>query len=153
MDAIVITDLEGNVVGVNRGFESITGFSRDEVIGESYTKLVPPEDARKIFQKYREAYRSGRDIYSIEFEFLTKSGERRIAEGNVSLIRRDNKIIGFQGNFRDVTERRRMEERLKESERKYRELWENAEDILFIADLEGNLLEVNRAGRELFGYS
>ncbi|MBO8182745.1 MAG: PAS domain S-box protein [Archaeoglobus sp.] len=43
-------------------------------------------------------------------------------------------------------------ERAGEYERKYKELWESAEDILFLTDLEGNIIEVNRAGRELFGY-
>ncbi|MBO8181463.1 MAG: PAS domain S-box protein [Archaeoglobus sp.] len=153
LDAIVITDLEGNIVGVNRGFESITGFSRHEVIGENFTNFVPAKDAKKIFSCYHESFKTGKNIYTIEFEFFTRNGERRIAEGNVSLIKRNGRVIGFQGNFRDVTERKKVEEKLRESEKKYRELWENAGDCLFIIDLEGNFLEVNKAGRELLGYS
>ncbi len=113
LDAIIITDLEGKIIEVNSGFENITGYSRDEVKGRSYTEFVPKEYAEEIFERYNKALREDKNIHNIQFEFFTKKGEKRVAEGDVSLIKRNGKVVAFQGNFRDITERKTMEEELK----------------------------------------
>jgi|GEM_PF-3565969 len=126
LDAIVITNLNGEILKVNEGFERMTGFSREEVIGKHYSILLPENSAKIIFEKYNEAFRRGMDIYTLEFEFFTKSGEKRAAEGSVSLVRRRGEVVAFQGNFRDVTEKKAIEERLKESEELFRKLAERS---------------------------
>jgi len=54
--------------------------------------------------------------------------------------------------FRNITEKKRAEAQLKEALEQYRYLWENANDLMFIQDLKGNFLDVNRRALELFGY-
>ena len=87
----------------------------------------------------------------IEVVGLRKNGEEFPAEVSYYAWRSGDEIF-VTSIIRDITERKKMEEKLKESEKKYRQLWENAGDVLFVIDLEGNLLEANRTARELFGY-
>ncbi len=62
------------------------------------------------------------------------------------------RAIYFDGFAYDITERRRAERELKESEERYRGLFENANDIICTLDLGGNLTSVNRPGERIFGY-
>ncbi len=111
LDAIIITDLHGNFVEVNRAFEDITGYSREEIVGKNYASIVVDEYVDEVFKKYNEAYRLGKNVYGLEFEIITKRGERKFVEGNVTVLK--NGAVEFLGNFRDVTVRKKMEEKLK----------------------------------------
>jgi PAS domain S-box-containing protein len=114
LDAIIITDLKGNILEVNRGFEELSGYSREEVIGKNYREFVHQEYAEVIFESYNEAFREGKSVKGVEIEFHTKSGEKKIIEGNIGLIRKNGRVLAFLGNFRDVTEKKRIERTLYE---------------------------------------
>jgi len=97
------------------------------------------ERVRKIFLKpaCRGACRRRRN---------NRRGERKWGEATTRLIRDGDKIIGIQGIFRDITERMRLEKELKESEEKYRDLFENAKDAMYTQDLEGRIITMNMPG-------
>ena len=67
------------------------------------------------------------------------------------LIKDGNRIIEVHGICRDITEKRRLEQELKESEEKYRDLFENAQDAMYVLDNDVNFLKVNRIGIEMLG--
>jgi PAS domain S-box-containing protein len=115
LDVIAVTDLKGEFIDVNRAFEEVLGYTRDEVIGESFRKVVgSKENADFIFKKYNEAFKEGKDLYGLEAEIITKKGKRVFVEGNIRLIRENGKIVAFQGNFRDITDRKKLEKSLSE---------------------------------------
>jgi len=147
LDIIAITDLEGKFVEVNRTFEEVFGYRKEEVLGRNYAELLKldKEVAEKIFRDYNRAFREKRDLRGILFEVKGKDGKRIVVEGNVRLLWEGKRIVGFIGNFRDVTERIELEEKLRESEEKYRKIFENSPVSIALADENGVFIEANPA--------
>ena len=114
LDIIAVTNLKGEYLDVNKAFERILGFSKEEVIGRNYREFVGEEVADQIFQMYNKAFREKRDLYGLEAEITTKNGRRVVLEGNIRLIWEGDRIVAFQGNFRDITERKKLENSLEE---------------------------------------
>ncbi len=90
----------------------------------------------------------------MEYKSLRKDGSLRIAERSISLVRdKSGNPVGFRGIGRDITARKHTEERLKESEKKYREILESIEEGYYELDLAGNFIFVNSAMSNHLGYS
>jgi diguanylate cyclase (GGDEF)-like protein/PAS domain S-box-containing protein len=107
-----------------------------------------------LTRHYLELYRTGKRIQKYAFEIIRKDGTRGFSEISVALIRDDRgNPIGFRGISRDVTERRQMEERIRQSEERYRTIIEQIEDGYFETDLRGHLTFVNEAECRNLGYS
>ena len=84
-----------------------------------------------------------------EYPARTKDDAELWLGQNVQLIWEEKQIVGFQAVARDITERKRAEEVLKQSEQRFRELFENAPDAIFVEDFDGNVLDVNPAACRL----
>ena len=101
----------------------------------------------------REIERTGW-VRDSEIRCRRKDGTQFLGDRIAWGLRDDaGKIVGYQGVIRDVTEQRRAEFALRESEAKYRNLFENSHDAIAIGTPEGKLLEVNQAWIDLYGYS
>jgi len=112
LDMIVVTDLEGNFIEVNREFEMNSGYRREELIGRNFKEFFPEDEAEYIFKVYNKAFREKSPVYGIEFRFKTKYGVEKLVEGNIRPLIENNKVKGFIANFKDVSERKRLEEEL-----------------------------------------
>lgn len=147
LDIIVVTDLEGNCVEVNRAFEEAFGYTSAEVVGKNFAEVLRLERdlAEKIFESYNKALREKRDLKGLLFEVKRKDGRRIIVEGNIRLLWSRGRIVGFVGNYRDVTERIQLERKLKESEERYRKIFENSPTLIGIVDERGVFVEANPA--------
>jgi PAS domain S-box-containing protein len=140
---------------VSAHIEDMLGYTVDEWLSTPnfWLTVVHPDDraaaeatAGKIFANAG----SGRQ----EFRYLTKDGRTVWAESTYVVIREDDdQPVGLRGVTIDISERRRAEDALRESEERYRDLVENAYDIIYSHDLEGNYLSVNRAGELITGYT
>ena len=139
-DAIASVTLDGVIASWNAGAQRIFGYTESEAVGKSVTLLVPPErlDEEK---KILETLKADRRIDQFETVRVSKTGERIDVSMSISPIKDSaDKIVGFSGISRNITERKRAEERLRE----YEKAVEGAEDIIGVVDREYRLVLANR---------
>jgi len=152
-DGIVWVDTTGKITLVNeRGFE-LTRFSRNDLIGKNFidVEALTQESKEKILESFMKRI-EGIDTPPYEVGLVTKNGEVLPFELSASPICEGDKIVGVQAVFRDLKERKRAEEILRESEEKYRKQFEETLDAIFLADAEtGIIIDCNRAASELVG--
>ncbi|WP_188175196.1 PAS domain-containing protein [Paenibacillus sedimenti] len=122
-DGIVIVDLEGKVIEVNKGFEELHGWTRDEVIGK-VLPMTPKEFKDDVFRLY-ERIIAGEPFSGQECLKMRKDGSSFYANVTISTIKDEQgKVVAFVGIERDITQKKKAEEELKESEERYRVLVE-----------------------------
>ena len=147
-------DLKGNQTFFNDSTSSIFGYPREELLGMNNRVYTSPETAKKMYRIYNEIYRTGIPAKITDYEIIRKDGQIRILESSASLMRDPSgNPIGFHGVIRDITERKRAEEELKKSEEQYRDLFENANDLIQIVVPDGHILKANKKWRETLGYT
>ena len=148
---LIITRLaDGCFLNVNDAYLRTFEYERAEVIGQTVLSLniyVGPEDRKNLIDELRE--QGGLREY--ESRARTKSGrildmlvfvERVTLKGEQCLL----------STAYDITDRKRVEEALRESEERYRELFDNAKDAIYVHDLNGRYVSLNRAAEKLSGY-
>jgi PAS domain S-box-containing protein len=147
-------DLTGNLIISNDSMSKILGYSKDELIGMNNRQYMDDETSKKVYQTFNEVYRTGIPTKTFDWELIRKDGTKRILETSVSL-RRDSKgrPTGFYGVGRDITERKKAEAILRESEEKYRTTLHSIEEGYYEVDLAGNLAFFNDALARFSGYS
>ncbi len=112
IDAVYTVDIEGNLTNANNALEILSGYKKSELIGKKFKEFTKPEVAEQIYKEYNHLFRSGEPIRNLITTMFAKSGEEKIVEMYVNVVREGNKIIGFQGTLRDITDRKSLEEQL-----------------------------------------
>jgi PAS domain S-box-containing protein len=149
-DAIFLSDMEGNLQEANKKAEELLGYSREEISGIHISRIHPAEVFGKIKDIFNEIITKGSG-YVNDVSVLRKNGTIIPVDITGSLVERDGTKV-LQGIFRDITERKRAEGALKESENKYRLLADNVNDVIFILDLNLNYTYVSPSVKILRGY-
>lgn len=152
-DGIATVDLKGNFTFVNKKGEEISGYNREELFGQPLSKLVCPEYLPVIFEKLKARAMGAEEKYAYEIEILNKAGERVPLEITTNLITKDGKPVGSQVIVRDITERKRLEKALRESEEQYRTLVESSNDAIFTIDTQGKFTFFNENVKRILGFS
>ncbi|MFB0564216.1 MAG: PAS domain S-box protein [Candidatus Aminicenantaceae bacterium] len=138
---------------VNHAFEKMFGYEAKEICSNNFNffNIIHPED-RKLIKEREEARKKKKKLPSVySFRILSKDGKLKHAEVNtVALPGEEVRILGI---LRDITERKRMEDFLKKSEKRYKDLIEKAGIAILIDDEEGNVKYCNERYIEMFGYS
>ena len=151
--AIFMLDPEGRVLTWNAGAERIKGYRPEEIIGQHFSKFYPAETS-KDFPAYelRVAAKEGR--FEDEGWRVRKDGTRFWANVVITALREDDgKLVGFAKVTRDLTERREHEERLRQSEERFRLLVEGVPDYaIFSLDVNGNVATWNAGAERIKGY-
>ena len=144
-------DLKGNHVFFNDAFCNILGVPRDELQGMSYKKIVDASHIQSTFDIFNQVYKTGGSTGDFSWELTRRDGSKRHVEFSISL-RKDltGNPIGFKGIARDVSERRRSEKALRESEAKYRTLFEAAQAAIFLIN-EDRFIDCNSYTYKMFG--
>ena len=142
------------IVDVNDYWLKTMGYERSEVIGRKITDFYTDASRTYAQEVIQPAFFRDGVLKDISFQFVKKNGDvidvllsataERDAAGNV---------VRSQAVIEDVTERKRLEEDLRRSEERYRDLFENAIDPIVIVDDRQNYVDVNKRALELFGYS
>ncbi|MGE3466284.1 MAG: PAS domain S-box protein [Pyrinomonadaceae bacterium] len=152
-DIIYVHDLKGNYISINQAAERIFGYTREEALSMNMKDITAPEHLglvkRKLSQKLSGA--ANQTVY--EVDCIKKDGTRSTLEVNSSVITKDGEPVAVQGIARDITDRKHAEEAVRKSENRYRDLFENANDLIYTHDLKGNFTSLNRAGELITGYS
>ncbi len=151
-DAIITIDLDGNVLEMNRAAEEVSGYSRRdaarmtiyEVLGEDATPTVRDMLSAKL--------RGDGPETSYEVQLVRKDGEALTLDVHSRLIRAAGQPIGVQAIARDITERRRAEQALRDSERRFRTLVHNSSDITSLLAPDGTTLFESESVERLLGY-
>jgi PAS domain S-box-containing protein len=153
-DGIATTDMKGVITSVNTAFSRWTGFSEDELVGKHFTKLgtLRPVGIPKYIKLYGSVLR-GKIPPLLEFIYLRKDGTTGWVEAHTGLTKVGNKTVGFHVIARDITERKKAEESLRESEQRFRCLVEDAASGVGIIDLKGRFTYVNKTLADSLGYS
>jgi diguanylate cyclase (GGDEF)-like protein/PAS domain S-box-containing protein len=152
-DMVYTRDLEGRLTAVNRMAERLTGYSRNELVGLNITQLVSADDVERSMMTPQNAPDPDEDDVTDVVHFIRKDGTRVPVEVRARMIYEGGKPVAVQGIARDIRERLRVQNELEESERRFRELFENANDLVYIHDLDGRFLAVNKKAQEVTGYS
>lgn len=121
-DIVLRTDGKGCFTFANASMTRFTGYEEKEIIGKHYLALIR-QDMRDEVDRFfnRQIKERMKNTYS-EYPVIKKDGSEVWVGQNTQLIIENEKIIGFQAVSRDITERRRLQRELKESEERYREL-------------------------------
>lgn len=153
-EAVTVTDLEGNITYVSPQTLQIHGFeSPDAVLGKNALKLIDPSDHKRAARNMQKTLEQGM-IRNAEYLLIKGDGTRFNGELNATLIKDSHgNPQAFIATTRDITARKSAENALKENEEKYRNLFQNSNDAIFIHDLDGNMIDVNNRVLTLFGYT
>jgi diguanylate cyclase (GGDEF)-like protein/PAS domain S-box-containing protein len=154
-DAILTIDGNSNIIFGNAAAETIFGYTPDELAGMSITDLIPDryrEDHLKGIARYSKTGKKGFSWKSVQFPGLHKNGNEIPLEFSFAEFQKDGKRF-FTSIIRDVSDRKVAEEALRSSEEQFRELFENANDLLYTHDLTGKMVSINRATERILGYS
>jgi len=146
-------DLAGNYTFVNDALCKNFRYTKEELIGTGSRQHQDEANAKKTYQAFNELYRTGKLVRALDSEHIRKDGTKGMYELSASLIRdAQGKTIGFRGTSRDVTERKKMDEALRQSEERFRQFFENEPEYCYMASPEGIILDVNNAALNALGY-
>ena len=152
---IAIADLEGKFIEVNHAFYNLLGYSKDEVEHLSFFDITHPEDRNRTRQLSQEVRSGKRDSYLQEKRYLSKDGRVVWAVVRATGVRdRAGNIAYWIGIMEDITERRKAEIAVQESESRYRTIFNSANEAILVADIASRKFRyANPAACALLQYS
>jgi PAS domain S-box-containing protein len=149
---IIRKDRAGYFTFVNQRVCAMLHKSLEEIVGKTDFDLFPPELAEKYRADDLYVMESGTNLEAVE-EHRTPEGKKLFVQiVKTPIYDAHDQLIGSQVLFWDVTDRHRWEEALAESERRYRQLTEAAQDAVVVADQQGQITLFNPAAERAFGY-
>jgi two-component system, cell cycle sensor histidine kinase and response regulator CckA len=152
-DIIYRTDADGRLTYINPTAVKMIGYPTEEAIGKHYLEVIQPnyhKDAEKFYgiqfvKKIPNTY--------YEFPAVTKDGQELWLGQNVQLIVEGDSIVGFQAVARDITDRKQAEDALKQSEERFRKVFEDGPLGMVMATFDDRFLKANDTFTQMLGYS
>jgi nitrogen fixation negative regulator NifL len=152
-DIVTILEADGIIRYDSPSIERILGYQPDELVGCNVFEYIHPEDVARIRIIFQEALRESGSIRTGEFRFRHKDGSWRVFESIGKNLIDDPTVHGIIVNGRDITERKKAEETLRQSEERFSITFEHAAIGMALGALDGRWLKANRAMCELVGYT
>ncbi len=150
--ATVIIEEDKTISLVNREFEKLSGYSKEEVEGRKrWTEFVVEDDLKRLTEyHYLRRLDPNAAPRSYEFKLTDKNGDSKVIFGTVDIIPGTKKSVA---SFLDMTEHKRVDRALQESEKKYRLIADNISDIIWTVDMNLRYTYVSPSVTSLLGYS
>ena len=145
-----LQDHTGKYLRWNQNFEKASGYSKEEIEKMRPLDFFDPADHEKMKLATRKVYKEGYN--ETEAEVVTKTGRRLLYYLNGISVTYEGTLC-LLGTGIDLTEREKAQNEVKESEKKYRSLFEQASDPILVTDFKGNFIDVNGSFCKLFGYT
>jgi PAS domain S-box-containing protein len=150
-DGYFENDLKGNFTYVNDYICTYLGIPRNELLGKSYTYILGDNTIDNVFQIFSKVYSENLPKGVFESVVIRNDGEERIFEGTFYLKYDPyGKKIGFYGFTRDITERKKMEQALIESERKFKSIFNSIPDLFFLISKDSTILDFSGKQEDLY---
>ena len=150
--ATVIIEENTTIALANGEFEKLSGYSKEEIEGKkSWTEFIAKDDLERMREFHhlrRVEPKTAPSNY--EFQFLDTRGNVRDIFLTVAMVLGTQRSVA---SLLDITERKQAEEKIRVSEKRYRELFENAHDAIWLHDLKENMIEANKSFFKLTGYT
>lgn len=153
--ATFLSDLKGNIIACNRQFTKLHGTKEgpDAQVGRNVSEFFPEEDRLRLSSLLKNKAEGRRTIDQFEYTMLREDGTKFLAETKSAVILdKDGEPQALIATAHDITERKLAEERLRQSEEKFKVLFELAPDAYYIHDLEGKIIDGNKAAEKLIGF-
>lgn len=151
-DLIQSVLMDGSFQFVNRAWRETFGYTEEEITRLNLFDVIHPV-SKAHCEKLFERVRRGESIGFVEATFITKDGRAINIEGSASIVFKNGKPFATRNIYRDVTNSKRAEAALAQSEKRYRELVDSGLGLICTHDLDGNLLSVNPAAARALGYT
>jgi len=153
-DGMATINTKGVFTSVNSAFLRLTGYKREDIVGKHFTKLqtIEPKDIPKYLKLMVSALR-GRLPEPFEYSYVRKDGAVGWGEAHIGPLKKNGKTIGYQVIFREITERKRVEAKLLESEERFRLLFENVPVGVSLMDADGHVMAANETECHFLGYT
>lgn len=147
-------DLGGNCLFVNERWCEMTGMTPEEAKGAGWARALHPDDRERVFKEWSDSVERGKSFAS-EYRYRTPGGKVLWIYGSAVPMRDDERTaIGFIGTATDITERKEAEEKLKESESRFRQLAENIHQVFWMSDpAKSEILYISPAYEKIWSRS
>jgi PAS domain S-box-containing protein len=154
LDVLSVLTKEGMVIYKSASAKKVLGYEPEELIGQSVFDRVHPEDLPQVQKAFQAGLAEPERTVTLQFRYRHKDGSWRSLEAMGQNRLDDPQIRAIVVNSRDVSDRLRAEENLRESEKHYRLLFQSNPNPMWVFDLETlSFLEVNEAAIQQYGYS
>ncbi|MDD3493477.1 MAG: PAS domain S-box protein, partial [Candidatus Thermoplasmatota archaeon] len=150
-DLIAIHDGEGNRVYVSPSIRDILGYFAEELIGKPEMDIVHPDDIPEARNLFSQVLQNPGKTFKGDLCLRNKNGDTIVVNYRVTNLLHNPKVQGIVINYHDVTDRKKTEQQLRESEEKYHNLVEHAQDGVVIVQ-DGVFKFVNSAWCRICGY-
>jgi PAS domain S-box-containing protein len=143
-DGYFETDLKGNLTFFNESLQKIIGHTEERTREMNYREFMDEQNAQEVFRTFNRVFRTGIPEKAFNWEIISADGTRHIVETSVSLIcQHGGKPNGFRGIVRDITERKEIERKLRQSEERLRKFVNTAVDLIWFADAGSRITFAN----------
>jgi len=153
-ELIYVHDFKGNFIDANPAALKLLGYSKEELRSLNFSSLLDKSQLWKAIKTLREIKEYDRQKEPMEYRLKTKNGALVDIETTAKILYRNGKPYAVQGIAHDITKRKKVKQSIKESEEKFRTIFDSATDGILIADMENKkFFTGNNAICTMLGYS
>jgi PAS domain S-box-containing protein len=131
-DLTILTDSNGSITYVSPQCEQVLGYPAQEFVGKIIPEIIHPDDIARCREKWEQVAQQGLDIHDYEYRIIDARGSVRWIAHSACLTLVNGRVLGMQNTIRDITERKNAENALRESETKYKNVIENANEAIVV---------------------